>query len=133
HAPLTAHGETQVTISDIVPGPAEDAGATTIVVCTTCRRPADPDGAPPPGAALASSTVRAAHGAGLSVRRVKCLANCKRGCSAAIVRAGGWAYVFGDLPPTASDALIEGAKLFSRSGDGLMPWRGRPEPLKRGM
>jgi predicted metal-binding protein len=107
--------------------------AVTIVVCVTCRRPGDPDDAPRPGAALADRTVAAVAGTGLKIRRLKCLANCKRGCSAAIIREGGWAYVFGDLDETASAALIEGAKLFARSGDGLMPWRGRPEPLKRGM
>ncbi len=107
--------------------------ATSIVVCITCRLPGDPEDAPRPGAELAATTVQAAGGTGLTVRRVKCLANCKRGCSAAIVREGGWSYVFGDLSPTAADALVEGARLFSRSDDGLMPWRGRPEPLKRGM
>lgn len=136
-----------MTVTDIAPeadapagscaarGSAVDiAAATTIVVCTTCRRPGDPDDAPRPGAALARNTMHAAGDAGLMVRRVKCLANCKRGCTAAIVRAGGWAYVFGDLDAaTAAAVLVEGARLLSASADGLMPWRGRPEPLKRGM
>jgi len=113
--------------------PPETAVPTAIVVCITCRRPGDPDDAPRPGAALAADTARAADGSGVAVRRVKCLANCKRGCSAAIVRDGGWSYVFGDLEPTGAAALVEGAKLFSRATDGLMPWRGRPEALKRGM
>ena len=29
--------------------------------------------------------------------------------------------------------LIAGAKLFAGSADGLIPWRGRPESLKRGL
>jgi len=29
--------------------------------------------------------------------------------------------------------LIAGARLFAGSTDGLMPWRGRPDPLKRGL
>ncbi len=29
--------------------------------------------------------------------------------------------------------LIEGARLFAHASDGLMPWRGRPEILKRGL
>jgi predicted metal-binding protein len=134
HAP-NAHKEIRVTISDIAPGPAMDAiGTTSIVVCTTCRRPGDADDAPRPGAELAHRTARAAHDAGVAVRRVACLANCKRGCSAAIVRAGGWAYVFGDLDAAnAAAALVEGARLLAGSIDGLMSWRGRPEPLKRGM
>ena len=32
-----------------------------------------------------------------------------------------------------AQALIEGARLLAGAGDGLMPWRGRPEPLKRGL
>ena len=30
-------------------------------------------------------------------------------------------------------ALIDGARLLAARPDGLMPWRGRPEPLKRGL
>ena len=113
--------------------PQPDTGTATIVVCITCRRPGDADDAPRPGAALAERAVAAASGTALTIRRIKCLANCKRGCSAAIIRAGGFAYVFGDLDESAAPALIEGARLFAQSADGLMPWRGRPEPLKRGM
>ena len=70
----------------------------------------------------------------LTVQRVRCLANCNRALSAAMRRDGGWAYVFGGLEPDRdAEALIEGAKLFARATDGLMPWRGRPEVLKRGL
>ena len=111
-----------------------DAAATTILVCMTCRRPGDPEDAPRPGASLAAATVAAAEGSGIAVRCIRCLANCKRGLSAALRRDGAWTYVFGDLDPdTGSAALIAGAQLLARSTDGLMPWRGRPEPLKRGM
>ena len=33
----------------------------------------------------------------------------------------------------ARDALIEGARLLAGAADGMMPWRGRPEVLKRGL
>jgi predicted metal-binding protein len=108
--------------------------ATTIYVCVTCRRPGDAEDAPRPGATLAAMTESAADGSDVTVRRVRCLANCKRGCSAAVRRDGAWTYVFGDLDATsAGAALVEGAQLFAQSTDGLMPWRGRPEPLKRGL
>jgi predicted metal-binding protein len=29
--------------------------------------------------------------------------------------------------------LIEGARLLAGAADGILPWRGRPERLKRGM
>jgi predicted metal-binding protein len=48
-------------------------------------------------------------------------------------RDGAWTYVFGQLEPTDAEALILGARLLAHSCDGLMPWRGRPEALKRGL
>lgn len=47
--------------------------------------------------------------------------------------ADGWSYVFGGLTPDNAEDLISGAKLLAGSADGLMPWRGRPDSLKRGM
>jgi predicted metal-binding protein len=113
-----------------------DGNLATVYVCTTCRRADDPDAEPRPGAQLADATVRAAQGSGVTVRRVRCLANCTRGPSAA-VRANGrtdsWAYIFGGLELAAASALIDGARLLAGAADGIMPWRGRPEPLKRGL
>jgi len=112
---------------------AIDAAAT-VIVCITCRRQSDPEDFPRPGLAFAGRVADAAQGTGVRVKRVRCLANCSRVCSAAVRRDGGWTYVFGDLDPTAdAPALIEGARLFARAGDGVMPWRGRPQQLKRGL
>lgn len=106
----------------------------TIYVCITCQRAGDPEDGVRPGLMLARETARAANGSGVSVRQIRCLANCNRACSAAIRREGAWTYVFGGLEPGRdADALIEGAKLFACAPDGLMPWRGRPESLKRGL
>ncbi len=113
---------------------ADADSAITIYVCITCRGGRPLDLVPVPGAVLAEATSRAADGTGITVRRVRCLANCNRGLSAAVRRDGAWTYVFGGLDPEAGGrALIDGAKLFARSPDGLMPWRGRPEALKRGL
>ena len=65
--------------------------------------------------------------------RVRCLANCTRGPSAAMRCNGSWTYVFGELDVACAAALIEGARLLAGAPDGIMPWRGRPEPLKRGL
>jgi predicted metal-binding protein len=46
---------------------------------------------------------------------------------------GSWTYVFGGLDPTSAQALIEGARMLATAADGILPWRGRPEPLKRGL
>jgi predicted metal-binding protein len=110
------------------------ASAITIYVCVTCRGGKPLDLVPVPGETLAIETRRAAEGTGIAVRPVRCLANCNRGLSAAVRRDGAWTYVFGDLDPAGgAAALIEGAKLYAAAPDGLMPWRGRPDALKRGL
>jgi len=108
--------------------------AITIYVCITCRGGRPLDLVPVLGAVLAAATARAAERTGITVRPIRCLANCNRGLSAAVRRDGAWTYVFGNLDPaTAAGALIAGARLFANSPDGLMPWRGRPDALKRGL
>ena len=112
----------------------EQPGAT-VLVCITCRATWDPPGSVPRGPALAAAT-RAALGDASDVRvqQVRCLANCTRGLSAALRRDGAWTYVFGDLNENEDGpALIAGARLLATSSDGLLPWRARPECLKRGL
>jgi predicted metal-binding protein len=108
---------------------------TTVLVCITCRTPADPSNAPPKGAELAIATRLAlGEACDVDVQHVRCLGNCNRGLSAAIRRDHAWTYVFGNLDALRDGpTLIAGARLFAESADGLMPWRGRPEPLKRGL
>src|SRR5438045_1423098 len=76
---------------------------------------------------------KAAEGTEVVVRRVQCLANCSRGPSAAVRCNGSWAYIFGGLDEGNAGALIDGARLLANAADGIMPWRGRPEPLKRSL
>jgi predicted metal-binding protein len=126
-----------VTLTDIADNDDQDvaaATATTIYVCITCRRQGETEADPTPGLRLARATSRAAEGTGVTVRRVRCLANCSRGLSAAIRRDGAWTYVFGELDPDRdAAALVEGARLFAEAREAVMPWRGRPEILKRGL
>ena len=70
-------------------------------------------------------------GTEVEVRRLRCLANCTRGPSAAMRCNGSWTYVFGGLDAANADALVAGAKLLADASDGILPWRGRPEILKR--
>ena len=142
HAPLEVASDVsgatvRVTLTDTEADEERDVEAATsmtIYVCITCKRAADPEEGVRPGLLLARETARAAQGSGVTVRQVKCLANCSRSLSAAIRRDGAWTYVFGGLDEARdAEALIEGARLFARASDGLMPWRGRPEILKRGL
>jgi predicted metal-binding protein len=126
-------------------GNIEPTGRATVWVCITCRTAADlaqagaVDSAAPepprPGLLLAEATAAAAANASdISVQRVRCLGNCGRGLSAAIRCDHGWTYVFGGLDAARDGlTLIAGARLLAGAADGIMPWRGRPEPLKRGL
>ena len=112
----------------------------TVLVCITCRSATDPikdtdTEAPLAGTALAAATLcAAADAADISVQRIRCLGNCSRGPSAAIRCDNAWTYIFGGLAaPEDGAALIAGARLLAQAADGIMPWRGRPESLKRGL
>ena len=109
-----------------------DLSAVMVVVCATCRDATGSDAHPRAGAILARNTKAAADGA-VRVTTVECLGNCKRRLSAAILRENCWSYIFGDLTTDSGPDLVDGAKLFADSVDGLIPWRGRPDSLKRGL
>ncbi|MFG1464092.1 DUF1636 family protein [Xanthobacter sp. DSM 24535] len=140
-APFAA-GDTTARSGTPADGPTRDSlrvacvPAVTLFVCTTCKLTgADPQ-TEPAGAALARDAIRAVATGGdpaIAVKEVRCLSNCKRALSAALVRTGGWSYVFGDLTPDSAADLLTGATLFATSTDGILPWRGRPDSLKRGM
>jgi predicted metal-binding protein len=84
--------------------------------------------------ALAEATAAAASAYDISVQRIRCLGNCSRGLSAAIRCDDSWTYVFGGLEPARDGpALVIGARMLALAADGIMPWRGRPESLKRGL
>jgi len=125
---MTTSSDTAVTRNG-----AASADAPIIYVCITCRPVGEPDGELRPGAELAAATAHAAAGTEVEVRPIRCLANCTRGPSAAMRSNGSWTYVFGGLDASCAAALIEGARLLARAADGILPWRGRPAPLKRGL
>jgi predicted metal-binding protein len=109
------------------------AEAATIYVCITCRGPDGMVRDPLPGELVAAATMAAARGSGVEVRPVRCLANCSRGPSAAMRANGSWTYVFGGLDASCGSALITGAQMLAAAADGILPWRGRPDVLKRGL
>ena len=141
-------------MSDIGP-----AGRARVLVCITCRAATHPTDAlaatpgtnalgtnalgtnalgadtPPAGLALAEATaIAAANASDISVQRIRCLGNCSRGLSAAIRCENTWTYIFGGLEPTRDGpSLVIGAQLLAQAADGIMPWRGRPDSLKRGL
>ncbi|MBE7185693.1 MAG: DUF1636 family protein [Methylobacterium mesophilicum] len=106
--------------------------AVTVVVCTSCRGTDGADARPRPGERLAEA-VKTLAPEGVSVHGVECLGNCKRRLSAAVVSPESWTYVFGELSEESGPDLILGAQLLRGTSDGIMPWRGRPDSLKRGL
>ena len=104
----------------------------TVLVCATCRDATGSDAYPRPGALLAAATKEAA-GNVVRVRQVECLGNCTRRLSAAILRQDCWSYVFGGLAIGDGPDLVAAARLYAASADGVLPWRGRPDKLKRGL
>ncbi|WP_457150218.1 DUF1636 family protein [Mesorhizobium sp. P5_C1] len=114
-------------------GESDALAGVTVIVCASCRDETGSDAHPRAGELLADDTRHAASGQDIRVRTVECLGNCKRRLSAAILRDGCWSYVFGDLTTSSGADLVTGAKLFATSTDGLIPWRGRPDSLKRGL
>ena len=110
--------------------------STTIYVCTNCRLPAEP---PEPrenraGARLFAAVMDAASpDASIDVRGVECLSVCKRPVTIGFASAGKWTYVYGDFGPDDANGLIAGARQFAAAPDGLIPWKERPDSLKRGV
>jgi len=119
--------------ADISSADSEALAGVTVIVCASCRDETGSDAHPRAGELLADDTRRAASDENIRIRTVECLGNCKRRLSAAILRDGCWSYVFGDLTVASGADLVTGAKLFATSTDGLIPWRGRPDSLKRGL
>ena len=109
-----------------------DAAAPIVVsVCTTCRAEGSDE---KPGERLLARLRERADPTILVVRAVQCLSVCKRPCTAALAGPDRYTYVFGDLDPeTGAEALLAGAATYAAAEHGYMPWRERPEPLRRGI
>ena len=65
---------------------------------------------------------------------VECLSVCKRPCTVALAAPGKWTYVVGDLSvETHLDDILTAARRFARTQDGIVPWRERPIPFRKGV
>ncbi len=108
---------------------------TTIYVCTTCKTAEDPS-PERAGARLMAALAGALgeDGANIRLEGVECLSVCKRPCTVAFGAPGKWTYVYGDFTPdTAPETILAGAALYSATDDGLIPWKQRPDALKKGV
>ena len=124
-----------MSVTSATPRPAAGADLVRILVCATCRAAGgDPD-APRPGARLAAElgqALAAGDDAGISVETVECLSVCKRPCTVALSGEGRWTYIYGDLEPeTGAQTLLAFARQYGATADGIVPWRERPEIIRK--
>lgn len=111
-------------------------GAVTLMICQTCRRVAggEPEaGAPCPGARMLARITARGLPANVTLRPVECLSACSRGCTIALSGGPGrWSYVYGDLDPERHvEAILDGVARYAATGDGIVPWRERPEIFRK--
>jgi predicted metal-binding protein len=66
----------------------------------------------------------------LRLSRVTCLANCGRGCSAAITMPGKWSYLLGGLDAGHAADLLTYARAYIASASGTVLPRRRPASLR---
>ena len=101
-------------------------------VCVTCRvgRTLAPGEAPPGALLHAALADRLPHGAALRIAPVACMANCERGCSAAISAAGKWTYLLGGLGPAHAADLLAYAAQYAASASGTVLPSRRPASLR---
>jgi predicted metal-binding protein len=105
-----------------------------ITVCTSCRA-AGVERANAPGRSLLAAVEAAAQGhAELLVRPTQCLSVCKRACTVALTGEGKYTFLFGDLDPaTDAEAVVAMARACAAAEYGFVPWKERPEALRKGI
>jgi predicted metal-binding protein len=127
-----------MTAAFAMPKPTDDPRAPASVVlhvCLTCKgAEPPPDGEPRAGARLMAALADAPElPAGVVVVGVECLSNCKRACTVALSGPGRWTYVVGDVTPEMAAEIVEGARRYAATADGVVPWRERPEIFRKGV
>ncbi|GAB5468268.1 MAG: DUF1636 domain-containing protein [Rhodospirillales bacterium] len=70
--------------------------------------------------------------AGVDLEEVRCVSGCKRACTAVLSAAEKWSYVLCDIDGEVErEDLIDYALRYAAAEDGQIPWRERPEALRR--
>jgi predicted metal-binding protein len=109
---------------------------TTIHVCTTCRlgdEPLEPKEARSGARLYRELSERGVH-ENVEIIPVECLSVCKRPVTIGFSAPGKWSYIYGDFPPESSaEMILTAAQLYADAPEGLIPWRERPDAIKRGV
>lgn len=118
--PVATEADARSAIGDIV-----------VSVCTTCKPEADEQAL---GPALLAATKAAIGDQRVTVRAVQCLGVCKRAGTVAVTAPDGYTFVFGDLKGASGAAAIASfVNSYADANLGLVPWRQRPEAIRRGL
>lgn len=110
--------------------------AVTVFVCVSCRRTAaDGESFDLPGRVLAEALQeRLSNDPHITVTPVECLAVCNRPSTIALVGHNRWTYLIGSLDTgTHLDQIVESARAYGRSDNGIIPWKERPECFRKGV
>ena len=111
------------------------SSVTQVYVCITCRKQGEPLEPKEARAGAVLFAALAPHAsAQLNIVPVECLSVCKRPCTVSFAAPDKWTYVYGDLLPGISEAtILAGAQLYGAAPDGVIPWKQRPDALKKGV
>ena len=104
--------------------------AATLLVCVTCKSDDGPKGP----SLFAALEARLAAEPDIALKAVECLSVCKRPCTVALAARGKWTYVVGDLNRELHlEDIVVAARRYAASPEGIVPWRERPLPFRRGV
>jgi predicted metal-binding protein len=110
-----------------------------ITVCVSCQRKTGlvlgSDGKERPGKILFDAVCAASKGHDdVIVRPTQCLSVCTRVCTATITSREGYSFVFGELDASMDAmALVTMAQSSGCADYGFVPWKDRPEALRKGL
>lgn len=98
----------------------------TLHVCITCRA-GQPvlDGQPVPGARLLDALTADALPPHIRIQPVECLSACSSGAAIALTGPDRWTYVYGHMTADDAPQILQGARAYAQTADGIVPWRER--------
>ncbi len=74
------------------------------------------------------------HSQEYEISSVECMSACSNSCVVAFISPEKFTYVFGDLPiEETAEAVFECASKYYLQPKGILPWKERPELLKKGI
>lgn len=118
-----------------MPAPMSDESVT-VFVCVTCRQAVSGgEGYDLPGHLLADALRgRLSGDQNITVTPIQCLAVCDRPSTIALAGPNRWTYLIGNLDTQLHlDQIVETARAYAHSDNGIIPWKERPECFRKGV